>query len=333
MKQPLRAHFDLVDLALFIEVTTAENITRAAAGANMSLPAASMRIKNLERALGVQLLNRTRSGTKVTESGRILEGHAKAILAQVSALHEDLRRLSDDVAGTVSLVSNPNSLQFLPAAIGTFLTDFPAVTIDLREGSSSEGIVQAVRAGTVDFGIVLNSVDVEGLESIPYCDDRMVVVVPRGHPLAARGSIFFAEALEHDLVTLDSQTYNYMFVQRCAAELGRTPTIRAQVGGFDVVCRLIEANVGVGLIPRAAACHHARLLGIEQIELLDAWASRGSLICSRRFSELPSAARALIQAILTYPETRESIDPESFAEFTRLVGPARFKNATITNVR
>jgi DNA-binding transcriptional LysR family regulator len=321
MHQPARLHFDLFDLMLFIKVAEARSLTQGAVEANISVAAASMRIKNLERALGAQILNRTKRGVSLTDSGRILETHAREVLQRIDQLYGDLRQFSGEMSGHVRVLSNPTSLEFVPAAIGEFLTAHPAITIDLREGSASDDIARAVHDGATDLGIVLSRTPTDGLETIPYCNDRMVVATARNHPLAAKAPIFFADALDFDFVTLDARTYNHAFIQQWASGLGRTPNIRAQVGNFDVMCRLIESNVGVGLLPGTVARRHAASVAIDVLDLRDDWAPRGSKICVRQFRTLPVAARALIEFLLTHPSTQAAMDANGLALFEKLLRP------------
>ena len=82
--------FDLADLSLFRHVTEAGSITHGAERANLALAAASTRIRNMEDALGAPLLVRGRHGVTLTQAGRTLLQHARAILAQAERLREDL---------------------------------------------------------------------------------------------------------------------------------------------------------------------------------------------------------------------------------------------------
>src|SRR5262245_48965706 len=107
MLQPARLHFDLMDMRLFLRIAEASSVTRGAAVANISVAAASMRIKSLERALSTQLLTRTKRGMTLTAAGRILEKHARGILASVNDLYHDLQEHSGQVAGHIRMFINP----------------------------------------------------------------------------------------------------------------------------------------------------------------------------------------------------------------------------------
>jgi DNA-binding transcriptional LysR family regulator len=308
MRQPARLHFDFVDMKLFVKVAEARSVTRGAADTNISVAAASMRIKSLERALGAQLFNRTKRGMNLTQAGRVFEQHARNVLQQIDRLYDDLQVYSHEMAGHIRMLANPIAVsEFLPAALGEFLAAHPPITVDLREAISSHEIVRAVRDGTTDIGIVSKGVATEDLETIPYCADRMVLAVVIGHPLTSRAPVHFADALQFDFVSLDAHTANQLFLQQQAAELGRSAKIRAQVGNFDAMCRLIEANIGIGLLPQSVGRRYARFTALEIVDLADPWALRETKICARRFAALPGSARSLVEFLLEHPHAKQAM--------------------------
>ncbi|MGE5536018.1 MAG: LysR family transcriptional regulator, partial [Acidobacteriota bacterium] len=107
--------FDFTDLSLFRHVVEAGSITRGAERSHLALAAASTRIRNMELALGADLLVRGRQGVTPTPAGRTLLGHARTILAQTERLREDLGPYARGLAGQVRVLSNTNALtEFLP---------------------------------------------------------------------------------------------------------------------------------------------------------------------------------------------------------------------------
>ena len=91
--------FDLTDLSLFRHVVDAGSITHGAERANLALAAASARIRNMEQALGADLLVRGRQGVTPTQAGRTLLQHARALLAQAERLKEDLGSFAGGLRG------------------------------------------------------------------------------------------------------------------------------------------------------------------------------------------------------------------------------------------
>jgi DNA-binding transcriptional LysR family regulator len=287
--------FDLADLSLFRHVVEAGSITHGAARAHLALAAASTRIRNMEDALGAPLLVRARQGVTPTQAGRTLLQHARIMLAQAERLREDLGAYAGGMAGQVRVLSNTNALtEFLPEALSSFLAANPNVSVDLEERLSDE-IVGLIAEGVGDIGIVAGTVDAGGLTTYPFRRDRFVLVVARDHPLARRNKVGFAEVLDHDFVGLDRASALQRFLASKASLSGRPLRLRVQLRSFDGVCRLVERNVGVGVVPATTAQRAVRSMAIKSVDLTDPWAVRDLAICVRDLDALPPYARQLVE--------------------------------------
>ena len=286
--------FDLVDLSLFRHVVEAGSITHGAERAHLALAAASTRIRNMEEALGAALLVRRRQGVTPTQAGRTLLAHARTILRQAERMREDLGAYGGGLAGQIRVFSNTNALtEFLPEALSSFLSTHPHVSVDLEERLSDE-IVGLIAEGVADIGIVAGTVDVSSLETYPFRKDRFVLVVAREHPLAKKTKLAFAQLLDHDFVGLDRASALQRFLADKAARIGKPLRLRVQLRSFDAVCRLVECNVGIGIVPETTARRAARTLTIAAVPLSDPWALRELTICVRDLAELPPYARELV---------------------------------------
>ena len=287
--------FDLADLSLFRHVAEAGSITHGAERANLALAAASTRIRNMEQALGAPLLVRRRQGIAPTPAGRTLLQHARVILRQAERLREDLGAYAGGLAGQIRVLSNTNALtEFLPDTLSSFLASHPHVSVDLEERLSDE-IVGLIAEGVGDIGIVAGTVDAGGLVTYPFRTDRFVLVVAREHALARRHKIGFAEVLQHDFVGLDRASALQRFLADKAAKRGRPLRLRVQLRSFDAVCRLVESNVGVGIVPETTARWAAKAMAIKAVDLDDPWALRDLTICVRDVDALPPYARQLVE--------------------------------------
>jgi molybdate transport repressor ModE-like protein len=287
-------NFDLTDLALFRHVAEAGSITQGAERGNLALAAASTRIRNMEASLGAPLLTRGRHGVSLTTAGRLLLQHARAILSQVERMQADLSTFAGGLAGQVRLLSNTNALtEFLPEALGTFLAAHPQISVDLAERLSDE-IVGLVAEGVADLGIVAGTVETGTLETFPFRSDRFVLVVPKGDALEGSPGVAFADVLGRDFVGLDRTSALQRFLGDKAARSGRTLRLRVQVRSFDAVCRLVEAGVGIGIVPQTTAARAARTEAISLIDLTDGWALRDLTIVVRALADLPASARRLV---------------------------------------
>jgi len=286
--------FDLIDLSLFRHIVEAGSITHGSARANLALGAASTRVRHMEETLGAPLLTRGRQGVAPTQAGRALLAHARAILSQAERLREDLGAYAGGLAGQVRLLSNTNALaEFLPEALSTFLASHPNISVDLEERLSDE-IVGLIAEGVGDIGIVAGTVDTGALETYPFRKDKFVLVVSRGHPLADKKSVPFAETLDQNFVGIDRSAAIQRFLADKAARIGKTLRLRIQLRSFDAVCRLVESNVGIGIVPETTARRAAKTIDIHIVALADPWAVRELTICVRNYAELPIFARELV---------------------------------------
>jgi molybdate transport repressor ModE-like protein len=293
-------HLDLDDLRLFRHVAEAGSITGGAGRANLALAAASTRIRGMETAIGARLLERGRTGTTLTPAGHALLSHARTLLAAAERMQAELAsHAGPGGAGHVRMLSNTNALtEHLPEALGRFLAAHPQVTVDLQERLSDE-IIGLVAEGVAEIGIVAATADAGGLETHPFGRDRFVLVVPAGHALAGLASIDFAAVLAHDLVGLDAASALQRFLAGRAARIGGRIRLRVRLRSFDAVCRMVEAGVGVGIVPETTARAARRALAIEAIPLADAWAVRELRIVVRDLAALAPHARRLVEHLRT----------------------------------
>lgn len=296
-----RMHFDLTDLRLFLDVRDAGTITVGAERSHMTLASASERIRRMEGALGMPLFVRSRRGVEPTGAGRTLEHHARAVLRQMERMRDELGAHGSGLKGHVRLLSNTAALsEYLPEALARFLAAYPSISVDLEE-RASPAIVDAVRSGACDVGVVSDAVAMDGLETFAFRPDPLVLVVPRGHELAACRSATLAEAIDCEFVGLVEGSALQEHIGRQARSLGRRLGYRVRLRSFEAVCRMVGQGIGVAIVPQAAAARCARAAGVRQVRLSDAWAARNLVLCVRRLDELPASAKQLVQHILAAP--------------------------------
>jgi DNA-binding transcriptional LysR family regulator len=215
-------------------------------------------------------------------------------LALTERLQEDLSPYARGLAGQVRVLSNTNALtEFLPETLSSFLMAYPDISVDLEERLSDE-IVGLIAEGHADIGIVAGTVDYGGLNTFPFRSDRFVLVVAKNHPLASRSRIGFAEVLDYDMVGLDRASAIQRFLADKANRIGRPLRLRVQLRSFDAICRLVECNVGVGIVPETTVHRTERTMGISAVRLTDPWALRELTICVRDVDVLPPYARQLV---------------------------------------
>ena len=290
--------FDLVDLRLMIRIAEADSLTRGAEAAHMSAPAASTRIKHMEEGLGLKLLHRSPQGVSLTPAGQAFVHHARLVLGQLEHLRADLQEYARGIRGHLRVHANTTALgEFLPPVLRRYLATHPDVNVDLQERLSHD-IVRAVSEGQTDIGIVAGLVRTGDLQVLPYRCDRLVLVLPREHALAASTRIGFADTLDFDHIGLAESSAIRAFLQQICEGLNRPMKLRIQVSNFEAACRMVEATVGVAILPESAARRHAQTMAIAIVPLADAWAERAMQIVVRSLDALPAYACDLVDLLV-----------------------------------
>ena len=289
--------YNLTDLRLFVAVAEAHNLTRGAERAHLAPSSASHRLQQLEAALGTPLFVRRARGVDPTRAGEALLRHARQVFAQLEQMHADLAPFAAGVRGHVVLWANTHATHsFLPDDLAGFLRANPQVSVTLEEHTSPE-IVMAVARGEVEVGVVAERVEGAEVELIPYRADRLVLIAPPGHELAARAGTRFAEVLDHPFVMLHAGSAIHTFTMNAAAALGRHLNVRIQVKSFEAVCRMVGAGVGLGLVPKSAVTSSGLREPPTVIELDEAWAQRDLQVCIRSRAALSGFASALVSGL------------------------------------
>ncbi len=289
---------DLTSLQLFVAVCELGSIARAAEREFLAASAVSKRLSDLEATVDTPLLYRHSRGVRLTPAGESLLHHARTVLYGLEKMQGELSEYADGVRGHVRMHANISAIvEFLPEDLGAFSQQHPQIKIDLEEHLSPD-VVQAVNEGAADLGICqLRETAPSALpavQSLPYREDRLMLVVPQGHPLASHQEIAFADALDFDLVGLHVNSSISLAMQQAASQAGKPLKLRIRVTGLDATCRMIDNGLGIGLLPDRAFALMQGVGHLQAVSLTDAWARRELRIVARDFQALPVTARLLV---------------------------------------
>lgn len=306
--------FDLVTLNLVLAIAETRSITRGAEREHLALAAASKRLSDLETRLGVSLFERRARGVEPTEAGRALVRHIRALNASLHALESEVVEFSRGVKGHLRIVANVSAIaDCLPPHLAAFSQAHPLIRISLEDLTSAE-VQAAVAEGRADVGIFVPPLLETRLTTWRYARGELSVMVPLDHPLAARASVVFDDLLDYDVVGLQSGAAVQEQLQQFASSRGRTLKARLQVRGFDAIAQLVEAGMGVAVLPTAAVDRFSRLFKVKRVALAESWAVREYLLAVRTQEVLPTVVRRFVEALCPGATQETKDNPLSVAK-------------------
>lgn len=291
-------HFDFIDLRLFCNISETHSMTHGAKKSFISTAAASSRVKNMEQQLGAKLLYRHARGIELTFVGHTLLQHARLILKQANYMKNDLSELNTGMSGHLRIMANTTAVtDFLPQILSEFLVSYPSVTIDLQERVHRD-IVRAVVNGSTDIGISAGEIHEKNIESKHLNTDKLVLATPLEHPLSTYKSVQFTDFLAYHQICLHEGTSLVQFLKEQALDMQKQLNIRIQISSFDAMCQMVEAGVGIAILPQSAALRQQKTCKIKIIELNESWAIRKRTVLAREFAALPKYLTKLIDLLV-----------------------------------
>ncbi|MBN3793779.1 LysR family transcriptional regulator [Burkholderia sp. Ac-20392] len=291
---------DLLTLKLFLSAVEEQQIGLAAIRENVAASTATKRIQDLEDIAGIKLLERSPKGVLPSPAGEVLVRYLRRIFANLDDMRSEIAAFTDGMRGELTIASARSIIvPFLAREIGEFQRAYPLVNIVVRELDNA-GIVQAVARGEVDVGVfaAAHALDLGGVDVTPYREDRLIAVVPQGHPLATRTSVTTEDLLSENLIVVGAMVGA---IRAAARRLGVDFQPRYDVRSTGVAVSLVQAGLGVTVQPECMVSHEL-FSRVAVLELAEPWAVRRVQVATARGRELNPIARALIEQLLDLPE-------------------------------
>lgn len=230
-------------------VTRLGSLRRAAEELHLSQPALSETVRNLERELGVDLLDRRRSGAKISDEGRELLPHIVTVLDAV----DRLRRAADHQHRTSRMIRlgtvNAATVPLLVPTIREFRESHPVTQVEVIAAQQAD-IHRSILEGRLDLGLVnyLQGDDLPpGFETTELLCGRPVVCLHPDSPLAARRSVGMADLLTEPMIVMRSGYVMHRFLHRLLD--GRTPSFSYSTDGAEMGKLMVAEGLGATVLP------------------------------------------------------------------------------------
>ena len=223
--QRILTRLKLKQLRLLVAIARHSSILHAAEEISISQPAATKLLKDLESDFNALLFERTNRGVIPTQFGEALIKHGKLILAQISAAAQDIDDLSEGLGGRIVVGTLlAASAQVLPRAIVFLRQQRPKVSIVVRDGTN-DFLMPLLHSGELDMvvGRLTEFRYREDFTQEILCDERIVVVCRKSHPLSSKESVSFDEMNQHQWILPPTQTTLRRQIDSAFFDQGLTP--------------------------------------------------------------------------------------------------------------
>lgn len=233
----------------FLAVAERRSFSRAAEDLNLSQPALSERVRELETSLGLKLFSRTTRSVQLTSDGERLLTRAQRAIGELDSIVLELQDRAALRRGSVSIACVPAVAAYLvPQAIARFRSIHPGVKVELSELTSAE-VEARVLDGTADFGICGQAERKRELDRTLIAKDPFVALVTLDHPLAKRKWITLAMMQRYPLVVMrrGSNVRSTLEEAFDAARLRLQPAY--ETTHHYSVLGMVEAGLGIGALP------------------------------------------------------------------------------------
>jgi LysR family hca operon transcriptional activator len=240
---------ELRHLRYFVAVAEELNFSRAAQRLHIAQPALSNQIKSLENELGVQLLERTRRIVRLTEAGKTLLADARPLLADAQAVELHARGAQKGETGTIHIgyVLTTANAQ-LASVIKAFRQSYPGVVPDLAQLPTGAQMA-ALKNRQLDVGFVRPPVNAPELETEVIGEEKMVLAVASGDPLARKKRLTWQDLNGKTVLSVHPTVSNYYYESFYA--VCRQHNVKLLAGPYsqDIHSNLWLVSTGYGVTP------------------------------------------------------------------------------------
>lgn len=246
---------NLNHLTTFVAIVKCRSLSRAAVELHLTQPAVTKHVQALENHFGHPLLHRSGREVQPTEEGVILYRQAVEALQNLAVAETAMAEVGATVKGSLRIGASTIPGQYvLPYLVGLFRGLYSAVDLHLEIADTGE-IVRRVTEEKVDVGVIGSPPKDKRLNSFPFLEDELMVVMPSSHPLANQNTILGEEFAREPLVWREEGSGTRKSVEERLARVGihlNPGNVVIEVGSTEAVVAAVEAGLGLSVVSRWA---------------------------------------------------------------------------------
>lgn len=249
-------------LKTFVSVVDLGSFSDAARAMGISQPAVTMQVQALESAVGATLLDRRYRRVDLTEAGKALLPHARAVLAQVDDARGEIAALSGTITGRLAIAASTTPGDYvIPRLLGGFIAKYPEVGATVAVSDTAQ-VVEAVESGAVQLGVTGAQVRGARVAFEELGTDELVLIAAPDSGLAAREGIRLADLADAAWVLRESGSGTRQVAEKLLADNGLDPAelrVAVELGTGEAIVSAVEGGLGVAIVSRYVADKALRL--------------------------------------------------------------------------
>jgi DNA-binding transcriptional LysR family regulator len=239
----------LRQLRVFIAVARLQSFSRAGDEIGLTQSAVSRCVRELEGEIGLKLIDRTTRDVQLTDVGGNLVSSVSRLLSDLDDTLREIREIGEQRRGRVVVAASPTvACRLMPRVVASCGREYPYIALGLRDDVQSD-VLRKVKSGEVDFGVIIGPFSADDLLSDPLMTDSFCLVSRNDHPLAAREQVAWTDLDGERLVLLDYASGSRPIIDAAMQEYGVNATVVQELGHSATVFGLVEAGVGVSVLP------------------------------------------------------------------------------------
>ena len=231
---------------VFLHVMEAGSVSRAAEDMGLTQSAVSHALSSREEDFGFKLLTRSRAGVRLSSEGKRILPAIRDILSAEERLRETVSSIHGLSTGTIRVASFSSvAVHWLPAMLKAFQEQYPQIRFKLLNGDYHD-VEQWLEEGAVDLGFVSLPTRAPG-KVTPLMEDRLLVILPKDHPLASLDSFPIGYARQETFISLlESSDHD---LRRALDAEGIRPHIRFITKDDYAIIAMVEQGLGIAIMP------------------------------------------------------------------------------------
>ena len=291
---------NLHQLELFCAVVETGSFALAGERLHITQPALSIQVRRLEESLRTVLLRRTKKGLTLTDAGKAVYDSAKAIFEREQRLQRQLEEIRSGEKATLSVAISPTGvLYYASLLIQAFKRRFPAAEVIPSIGTREE-VLERVAQGSADLGFEWGPIQHARLARSALIQARFLVVTSPEHAFARKKVARVSDFVREPFVDLDHGPGTPSFVEEALLKAGIRPNTVLRVPSIDAMKRIIEANLGVGMLSNLSVEREVGLGLLRPLPLEGFPLTRDLVIVSRRDGPVSRASAAFLEFAANY---------------------------------